>query len=218
VDETATPTTIAEHYFIASELRRAGVQWNSLAPRFTGRFEKGSDYIGSLPEFEQDFARHAAIARSFGSYRLSLHSGSDKFSIYPACARSARGLLHVKTAGTSYLEALRVIAQRDPGLFRMIYHLAVERYEEDRASYHVSAELARIPAVENLPDAQLASLLDQFDARQAFHVTYGAVFDRFYPEFIETLRADENLYYEAIDRHFRKHLSLLARQEPVEPD
>ncbi|RPJ44241.1 MAG: hypothetical protein EHM21_10435 [Chloroflexi bacterium] len=217
VDETHTPTSAEEHFLIASELRRLGVQWNSLAPRFTGRFEKGVDYIGDLGEFEAQFARHAAIARHFGTYRLSLHSGSDKFSIYAIAARQARGLLHLKTAGTSYLEALRVVAQVDPELFRKILLLAIERYEEDRASYHVSAELAKVSVGENVPgqpDAELAPLLDQFDARQVFHVTFGAVLDRFCAPLMDVLRANENLYYEYLETHFKKHLEPLLQDRP----
>lgn len=145
VDETDQPTSAVEHVYIASELRRLGVEWVSLAPRFIGRFEKGVDYIGDLGAFEADFAVHAAIARRFGPYKLSLHSGSDKFSIYPAAMRQTRGLVHLKTAGTSYLEALRTAAAADPDFFREIYAFARERYETDRASYHVSAQLGRAP-------------------------------------------------------------------------
>ena len=83
VDETEQPTSHAEHVYIASGLKRLGVKWVSLAPRFIGRFEKGVDYIGSVSAFENDIAGHAAIARQLGPYKLSLHSGSDKFSIYP---------------------------------------------------------------------------------------------------------------------------------------
>jgi hypothetical protein len=134
VDETETPTTIPEHYFVASELNRLGVEWVSLAPRYVGRFEKGVDYIGDLTVFEADFARHVAIASALGPYKLSLHSGSDKFSIYPIFDRVAGDLVHLKTAGTSYLEALRATAGTDPDLFREILAFAFERYAEDRAS------------------------------------------------------------------------------------
>jgi tagaturonate epimerase len=213
VDETFTPTSAVEHFLVASELRRLGVRWNSLAPRFVGRFEKGVDYIGDLKHFEEEFVRHAAIARHFGDYRLSLHSGSDKFSIYSIAARRAHWLLHLKTAGTSYLEALRVVGQVNPDLFRQILTLAIERYEQDRVSYHVSAVLSKVSGPEALPDPDLAALLDQFDARQVFHVTFGAVMDRFGPVLMDTLRANENLYYEALAGHFKKHLSPLREKE-----
>ena len=150
VDETATPTSVAEHVFVASELKRLGVKWVSLAPRFVGEFEKGVDYIGDLDAFRRSFAQHVAVAQHFGPYKISIHSGSDKFSIYPIAAELTGGLVHLKTAGTSYLEALRAIAKIDPALFREIMAFAIERYPEDRASYHVSADLAKVPAPESL--------------------------------------------------------------------
>ena len=89
----------------------------SLAPRFIGEFEKGVDYKGDLKAFEKSLADHAAIAKKLGPYKLSLHSGSDKLSIYPAFARATAGLWHVKTAGTSYLEAVRAVARHNADLF-----------------------------------------------------------------------------------------------------
>jgi hypothetical protein len=207
VDETETPTSIEEHFFIATELKRLGVQWVSLAPRYIGRFEKGVDYIGDLDEFEAELAKHAAIARALGPYKLSIHSGSDKFSIYPIVARHTRGLAHLKTAGTSYLEALRVVAQVEPSLFRQILAYAIERYPEDRATYHVSADLAKVPAPDTLADADLSALLDQFDARQVLHVTFGSMLDRFGGEILSVLAAHEEAHYAALEDHFEKHLS-----------
>jgi hypothetical protein len=210
VDETETPTSVEEHFFIASELQRLGIQWVSLAPRYVGRFEKGVNYIGDLQEFEAQLARHAAIARVLGPYKLSIHSGSDKFSIYPIVARHTRGLVHLKTAGTSYLEALRTVAQVEPVLFRDILAYAIERYPEDRATYHVSAELAKVPAADTLADADLSALLDQFDARQVLHVTFGSVLDRFGGDLLSVLAANEEAYYAALEAHFGKHLSPFA--------
>lgn len=209
VDETEMPTSPAEHFFFASELRRLGIQWVSMAPRFVGRFEKGVDYIGDLKEFETEFGKHAAIARHFGGYRLSLHSGSDKFSIYEIAARLTGGLVHLKTAGTSYLEALRVIGQAEPALFRKILNLAIERYEVDRASYHVSAQLTKVADPNSLSDSELAGLLDQFDARQVFHVTFGATLDRFGPTLCSVLKENEDTYYTFLANHFQKHLAPL---------
>jgi hypothetical protein len=212
VDETETPTSHAEHLFIARELRRLGVRWVSLAPRYVGRFEKGVDYIGDLTAFERDFAGHAAIARALGPYKLSLHSGSDKFSIYSIAAQHARGLVHLKTAGTSYLEALRVTAGFDPVLLREILAFAIEHYEADRASYHVSAQLARVPRPETVADADLPGLLDQFDARQVLHVTYGSVLTSgrgFKQRLLAGLAAHEEEHYAALERHFVRHLKPL---------
>jgi hypothetical protein len=194
VDETDQPTSHAEHIYIASELKRFGVKWVSLAPRYVGRFEKGVDYIGDTKSFEN--MCHAAIAREFGPYKLSLHSGSDKFSIYGIAAQQTRGLVHLKTAGTSYLEALRTIAALEVDFFREIYSFARERYDTDKASYHVSAELGRAPLPDEVSD--WPALLDQFDAREILHVTFGSVLTdkteggslRFYDHFSDVLKSN----------------------------
>jgi hypothetical protein len=210
VDETETPTSHGEHVYIASELKRLAVRWVSLAPRYIGHFEKGVDYIGDLEALRTDLAGHAAIARALGPYKLSLHSGSDKFSVYPIISAVARGMVHLKTAGTSYLEALRVVAQVDPALFRDILALARERYEQDRASYHVSAELRRVPAPADLTDTRLPDLLENFDARQVLHVTFGSALARFGARLQALLRAHEEEYAETLERHFVRHLVAFA--------
>ena len=218
VDETEQPTSHAEHSYIASELKRLDVRWVSLAPRYIGRFEKGVDYIGDLTLFEQDFAVHAAIARQFGPYKLSLHSGSDKFSIYPIAMRQTRGLVHLKTAGTSYLEALRTIAALDSDFFRDIYVFARERYETDRASYHVSAQLDRAPQPQAIADSDLPDLLEQFDAREILHVTFGSVLTatapagqrRFYDRFMNLLQNNAEAYTANVKAHFIRHLQPFA--------
>jgi len=215
VDETETPTTHVEHIFIASELKRLNVEWISLAPRYIGKFEKGVDYIGDVDDFEKNFAVHAEIARALGPYKLSLHSGSDKFSVYAAAMRQTRGLVHLKTAGTSYLEALRTIAAIDPKLFRDIYAFARERYETDRATYHVSAALARAPEPKTIRDEQLPMLLNQFDARQILHVTFGSVLNardankklRFYHDLMNLLRKNSDAYATNLEKHFVRHLA-----------
>ncbi|HMN29900.1 MAG TPA: tagaturonate epimerase family protein, partial [Caldilineaceae bacterium] len=175
VDETETVTSLAEHIYIAAELQRLAVPVVSLAPRYVGRFEKGVDYIGNPDEFARSFAQHVAVAKTFGPYKLSLHSGSDKFTIYPLAAQLAGDLVHLKTAGTSYLEALRAIAQLDPALFRRILDFALERYPIDRASYHISAVVDKMPVASRMPDGDLPTLLDDFHARQILHVTFGSV-------------------------------------------
>jgi len=207
VDETETPTSPLEHYFVANELRRLGVQWVSLAPRYVGRFEKGVDYIGDLEVFDLEMAKHAAIARVLGPYKLSIHSGSDKFSVYPIFARHARKLVHLKTAGTSYLEALRAIASVDPSLFREILGFARERYDDDRATYHVSAQLEKVPRPEDMADEDLAQVLDLFDGREGLHVTFGSVLDRFGMGLLTALDENEEAYYSALEAHFDRHLA-----------
>jgi tagaturonate epimerase len=213
VDETEQPTSLAEHLYIAQELKRLGVKWISLAPRYVGRFEKGVDYIGDLAAFETDLSSHAAIARKFGPYKLSLHSGSDKFSIYPAAMRQTHGLVHLKTAGTSYLEALRSLAALDPAFMQEIYSFAREHYETDKTSYHVSAELKLAPLPEEITD--WLGLLEQFDAREILHVTFGSVLTektasgerRFFDRFMDFLRSNPETYAANLEKHFIRHLS-----------
>lgn len=211
VDETETPTSPAEHYFFAAELKRLGVEWVSLAPRFVGRFEKGVDYIGDLDEFRGSFAEHVAVMRTLGPYKISIHSGSDKFSIYPIVAELTESLVHVKTAGTSYLAALKAIARTDPELFREIVAFARDRYETDKATYHVSADLTRLPELGELPDDSLAELTDHFDARQMLHVTFGSILtaddgEQFGERLFEALRRDEETHYDAVSSHLRRHV------------
>lgn len=204
VDETDAPTTPLEHFFIVSELTRAGVRFTSLAPRFIGRWEKGVDYIGDLAALDAELAEHAAVAVRFGTYKISLHSGSDKLSVYPLLVRHFGERIHVKTAGTSYLEAMRTLAVTSPGLFARIWALALERYETDRATYHVSADPAQVP-----PDLPPPALLDDFHARQVLHVTFGSVLAAFGPEIRAELARHAEAYLDNLRSHFRRHLELL---------
>ena len=218
VDETNSPTTPVEHYIVASELARLGVRPVSLAPRFVGRFEKGVDYIGDAAELERTFREHVAIAKTLGPYKLSIHSGSDKFSVYEVAAKTAGGLVHVKTAGTSYLEAVRAIGRVEPDLFREILAFALERWPEDRATYHVSADPAKVRRPDELSDDELPGVLDEFDARQVLHVTFGSVLttkredgshlfrDRFYA----ALEEHEEEHYAALAAHLGKHAAPFA--------
>ncbi len=209
VDETETVTTLGEHLYIAHELKRLGVEWVSLAPRYVGTFEKGVDYIGDTAEFEHSFAQHLAVSKTFGPYKLSLHSGSDKFRIYPVAARVAGNLVHLKTAGTSYLEALRALTEIEPVLFSEIVPFAKVRYAEDRASYHVSAVAEKVPDVGGWAEEKLASLLDDFDAREVLHVTFGSVMHHaeFRGRLMAALERGEEVYTRIIERHFLKHFA-----------
>jgi hypothetical protein len=215
VDETESPTTHAQHVYIATELQRLGVRYVSLAPRYVGRFEKGVDYIGNVADFEEDIEVHAAISRTVspdGPYKLSLHSGSDKFSVYPAFARQTRGFAHLKTAGTSYLEALRTAAALDPELFREVCDLSRTRYEEDRASYHVSASLERVVDSREVPDEELPALLERFDEREILHVTFGSVLKEahFRDRLLRLLREHPENYAVGLEKHFLRHLEPFA--------
>jgi hypothetical protein len=220
VDETPSPTSFAEHLFVAVELRSAGALLQSLAPRFPGEFQKGIDYIGDKDIFHDALDRHALIARRFGPYKLSIHSGSDKFGVFPIVGEATRGLFHEKTAGTSYLEAIRIVARRAPALYREIHKFALTRFGEDRASYHVTTRLEAIPNISAVADDHLELLLNAIDSRQLIHITYGSVLARrgtggglvFYDRIMDVLDEYEEDYYAGLAAHFEKHIKSLGIQ------
>ncbi len=217
IDETATPTDPKSHLFIALELKRRHVVVSTLAPRFIGEFQKGIDYKGDLALFEADLVLHDAIAKHFG-YRLSIHSGSDKFSIFPILARVIASPFHVKTAGTNWLEAMRLVALKDPGLYRRMHEHALKRFGDATAFYHVTTDLGAIKALGEVSDEALVSYLDDDNARQLLHITYGyLLLDEdghgkrlFYDEFFGLLQREESLYQSLLASHIKTHLDLLS--------
>lgn len=219
MDETDASTTPEQHYFVANELLKAGVPFCTMAPRFYGEFQKGVDYIGELSRFQQEAAVHAAIADHFG-YKLSVHSGSDKFSVFPAIGELTKEHFHVKTAGTSWLEALRVVANEDPVLFREIYSYAQTVFQECRAYYHVSTELSMTPNIGSVEDAALPELLNQNAPRQLLHITYGKIMN--HPAYRDRLyqlwRTHREEYQSLLAAHIGRHLSLLCPNHPTKRD
>ncbi len=225
VDETDQPTTLAEHYIIAHECLKGGMKLVSLAPRFIGELEKGVDYKGHVEHLEHSLKDHAAIAELLGPYKLSLHSGSDKLSMYPALARATKGKFHVKTAGTSYLEALRVVARHEESLFRRIIDFARDRYETDKATYHVSATLHMLPPANEVSDThRLEQLyLECWDdvllgqgftepGRQVLHCTFGSVLTDpdLGPLVRSVLQSHPATYKDVLADHFSRHLEALT--------
>lgn len=224
VDETEQPTTLAEHYIIADRCLDRGMKLVSLAPRYIGDFEKGVDYKGDVAALERSLRDHAAIADALGPYKLSLHSGSDKLSIYPALARASKGRFHVKTAGTSYLEALRVVARREESLFRAVVDFARAHYDRDKATYHVSATLASAPPASEVGDVvelerQYLELWPEVapglgftkPGRQILHCTFGSVLTdpTLGPAIRGVLEANLDTYTEVLADHFGRHLGAL---------
>lgn len=210
VDETDTPTSIYEHFLITNELHARGIPVASVAPRFVGKFQKGVDYMGDMELFETELVNHVAIMNYFDSYKLSIHTGSDKFSIYPIIARHAHGHVHVKTAGTSYLEALRLVATYDSALFRSMLDHARAHFEHDRKTYFLDAQLSKVPAGDATPDADLPELLNQFDARQVLHVAFGSILDAYGDPLRTLIAAHEEAFRSGLERHFTRHLSPFA--------
>jgi tagaturonate epimerase len=207
VDETETPTSLAEHALFAHELRRLGVDWVSLAPRFVGAFEKGVDYRGDLAALAASLHGHAQVAQALGPYKLSLHSGSDKFSVYPIASAAAGGLVHLKTAGTSYLEAWRVAGAHAPELLHAAMQLGLERFAEEAKSYHISGRPEHVPPPAALPGRAALAWLEEPNARQVLHVTFGSALRTYGDDLRALLRAHPDDYRAALRRHFERHLS-----------
>ncbi len=216
IDETNTHTTPFDHFFIVNELRRLKIDFVSIAPHFVGGFEKGIDYKDDINKFADNFKIHSTIVKHFGNYKLSFHSGSDKFKIYKKVAEfKDRGPIHIKTAGTSYLVALNVVAIKDPGLFREILDFSVEEYKIERESYHVSANLEEIRKSVKYSDEELPELFFNDSVRQVLHVAFGKILTEknsgvkfiFKDRIKDCLMVNEDLHYKLLVEHFDKHLN-----------
>jgi hypothetical protein len=143
MDETDQPQTPADLLFILAAIAREKVPVQTIAPKFTGRFNKGVDYVGDLKQFDREFGDDLAViafaVKTFGlpaDLKLSVHSGSDKFSIYPLIRRAVKkhnAGLHLKTAGTTWLEELIGLAcAGGDGLViaKEVYLQALDRFDE----------------------------------------------------------------------------------------
>lgn len=206
LDETGIPTEPEAHFFLVSYLRNRGVDISGLAICFPGRFEKGVDYKGDKREFAEYFRRHSLLARSLDGYRLSVHSGSDKFSLYPLMKPWAP--FHVKTSGTTWLEAIFTLGEVNFPLFVEIFNLARKVYLEESRSYSVSASPERIPSLKEM-EKKFKEISRNSDLRQILHVTYGPVWKSFRKDILATLNQCQDIFRERISRHLRRHLEFL---------
>ena len=215
IDETDIPTTPFEHYLIVKELSRLGVRITSIAPRFVGKFEKGVDYIGDINKFASELKKHFQIMSLLGPYKIGLHSGSDKFRIYPTASDILGQYFHLKTSGTSYLEALKVIAECDLELLKEISKFCIIKYQEDRKSYFVSADVNRFPNFDNIRKNDIDEIFENLHFRQIMHVTYGSVLSekksdntyKFKPRIYQILLENEDRYFEYLYKHIKRHIT-----------
>lgn len=165
VDETDTPQTPAELLIILAMIADEGIPAQTIAPKFTGRFNKGVDYVGDIAAFEREFDADLAVlayaVREFGlppPLKISVHSGRDKFSLYPVIrrlvARHNAGL-HLKTAGTTWLEEVAGLAESGGeglDIAKDIYAAALPHAEELIKPYApvVDITIAELPSVETV--------------------------------------------------------------------
>jgi hypothetical protein len=163
MDESDKPQRPVELLFILSALSREGVPVQTIAPKFTGRFNKGVDYIGCIEQFEKEFNEDIAVinfaVQEFAlpsNLTLSIHSGSDKFSIYKVINRAIERFdagLHLKTAGTTWLEEIIGLAEAGKEglkIAKEIYEKSLSRFDELCGPYSTVIDID----MDNLPDIE----------------------------------------------------------------
>lgn len=207
IDESARVTTPEDHLYVVEYLKRSGVHLWSLAPRFPGEFHKGVDYRGDLRELEWAFRVHAALCRELGDYRLSLHSGSDKFSVYPLWREATEGNFHVKTSGTSWLQAIELVARTDPDLFAELYQICLSHLEESKRGYSISFSADQLPSA---PGDDVTMFLNMPAVRQLFHISYGILLEERREAIHALLNANEQEHYHLVTHHIKRHLEALV--------
>ena len=190
VDETDSPQTPIDLFLILSMIAAEGIPAQTIAPKFTGRFNKGVDYVGDLVQFEKEFDEVLIVIayaiQEFGlpvPLKLSVHSGSDKFSIYPIIkkliAKHDAGL-HVKTAGTTWLEEVIGLAEADGEALQIakaIYAGAYGRFEELTGPYAtvIDIDKAKLPtpeAVNGWDSAKYADTLRHVQSNPDYNVNF----------------------------------------------
>lgn len=238
MDEVESPQTPVEMLFILKMLADKGVPAQTIAPKFTGRFNKGVDYVGDLLQFEKEFEEDVLVIdfaiKEFGlpeELKLSVHSGSDKFSIYPIMSKIINKYdkgLHLKTAGTTWLEEVIGLAMADGealALAKKIYANSYNRKEELCAPYAdvIDIDATKLPSVEEVNKWSAKKYADTLrhipghpdynsNFRQLIHVAYkvAAELDTEYTDALKENAAiigscvEENIY----DRHLKRLFNL----------
>ena len=235
MDETDEAQSPIELFFILLELKHQGVEVQTIAPKFTGLFPKGVDYQGDVngfaKEFEQDVAVTRFVAKKYGlpeNLKLSVHSGSDKFSIYPAMKKAIEKFdagIHVKTAGTTWLEEIIGLAEAgDQGLeiAKQVYEQSLGRYDELTGPYAavLNIEKGELPSVSEVnawSSKQFVEALTHNQAcesynpgfRQLIHVGYkiAAEMGDTYQNALETYK--EIIYEKVKHNLLERHMKLL---------
>lgn len=220
LDETEGPVKLSNLEHLLVELKRQKIKVDEVAPRFPGYFEKAIDYYWKMDngkknkdtkEFEDYLKEVVKLADKY-SFRISVHSGSDKFTLYPIISRLTNNV-HLKTAGTYYLEELKVVAKHNLALFKEIYISSLKQFQKDRASYELSANLNNVPDVLKLSNEQVVALLTSNsgsdDLRQVLHVTYGSVLtNKELAEGIFTvLKENKDDYFANLSNHLKLHIN-----------
>jgi tagaturonate epimerase len=240
IDETDQPQTPVELLVILAAISDEAIPLQTIAPKFTGRFNKGVDYVGDLAQFEKEFNEDLAVIgfaiRQYGlpsSLKLSVHSGSDKFSIYPAVSRAIRKFdagLHLKTAGTTWLE--EVIGLAEAGgeglvLAKEIYAGALDHTEDLCAPYAAVLDIdrSRLPSsktVQEWDSGQFVAALRHDKSnpaynphlRQLLHVGY-KIAAKMGDRYLDSVRRNEQSVAKNVTENlFYRHIKPVFLAEP----
>jgi hypothetical protein len=218
MDETDSPQTPPELLIILAALADEKIPLQTIAPKFTGRFNKGVDYVGDLKQFEKEFNEDLAVIafaiKQYGlppSLKLSVHSGSDKFSIYAPMRRALKRFgagVHVKTAGTTWLEELIGLAEAGgSGLefAKEIYAYAIEHVDEFCAPYAsvIDIDRAKLPS---------AAVVNGWDSRQ---FTGALRHDQKNPAFNPSFRQLLHVSFKVAAKKGDRYLNALKQHEAV---
>jgi len=218
MDETDSPQTPPELLVILAALADEKVPVQTIAPKFTGRFNKGVDYVGDLAQFEREFHDDlAVIAHAVARYglpanlKLSVHSGSDKFSLYPIIRRTLPKFdagLHLKTAGTTWLEELIGLAEAGGdglALAKEIYAGAIGHVDEFCAPYAsvIDIDQARLPTAQEVA----GWMSEQF--------TGALRHDQRHPSFNPSFRQLLHVAFKLAAKKGQRYLELLEANEEI---
>jgi hypothetical protein len=215
IDETDKPQTPVELFFILAAVADQKIPAQTIAPKFTGRFNKGVDYVGDVVQFEKEFNEDLCVlafaVKEFGlpaNLKLSVHSGSDKFSIYGPIARAIKkhnAGLHLKTAGTTWLEEVAGLALSGGEGLKMaqdIYAKAYARADELCKPYAavIDIDRAKLPdptAVRGWSGAQYAAALRHDQQNPAYNVSLRQLVHVGFKVAAEM----GDVYYQALETH-----------------
>jgi len=235
MDEVNEPQSPVELYFILKELANEGIPVSTIAPKFSGRFNKGVDYVGDLKTFETEFEEYLCVLNSAKKafnlpeeLKLSIHSGSDKFSLYPIMGSLIRKYdqgIHLKTAGTTWLEeiiGLALAGEESLDIAKNIYIRAVSRFDELCAPYSTVIDISpqSLPKPEELKkwDAEkFANTLRHIPEnpdynphfRQLMHVSY-KIAAEYANVYIHHLNANKELVGKQVTENlYSRHIKML---------
>ncbi|MBN2805243.1 MAG: hypothetical protein JXR22_01175 [Prolixibacteraceae bacterium] len=235
-DETDTPQSPLDLFFILKLLADHGVPAQTIAPRFSGRFNKGVDYVGDVNLFEKEFEQDLLVIKyaiaQFGlpdNLKLSVHSGSDKFAIYPVIGRLIRKHdtgIHIKTAGTTWLEEIAGLAISDGeglALAKEVYAKAYQKMDELTAPYAsvIDIKLQNLPMPEEVntwtgEQFRNAIVHDQNcpdfnpDLRQLIHVGYKVAAQKGEVYYHALNKFEANIEKQVFENIFERHIKRLG--------